>query len=715
MKSNKFHIIVIALIVTAMLITSCGQPTPLPTIPPVEEIPAETAEEPVEPTAEPAAEEPAAEEVETEGVPPAITTEDRMGIAVGKYPNQYDLAEFEELSGGKMQFSGRAEIDARLVEIFGDIPADVSERLPEEPLVEVPYYEIGKYGGQFEGLSLGPESGNSEFLSVRHANLFRYGEDLQSVVPYIAKDYSINDDLTEFTITLRKGHKWSDGEPFTTDDVLFWYEDILMNKELTPDLPSYWVFGGEPMVIEKVDDVTFVIKTAAPAPGLMFWLASTWIGPFAPRHFLESKHIKYNPDINAEAEAEGFASWVEYFFTWHGEWVDSVHRLGVPRLESYLMVEETTEYQLMVANPYFFAVDTAGQQLPYIDSTRESYSQDAQVLELKIINGEVDAKSQTLSFSSVPVFKQHEADGTYKVSLIEAGSDGINLGFNATHKDPALAEIFSQKEFRYAMSMALDRSEFNKVLCFGECAEISIGVPIHPSASFAKPEWYTYMTEYNVDKANELLDSVGLDKRDSDGWRLRSDGKRLVIFLNYTIQSVSSDAMNLVKSYWEAVGVKVELKEIATEAYRSMVSNNDHDIATFTSGTVLEPMFISNQYRFTPPFGDKVLEPITGLPWAEWMASDGASGIEPSDDVKRLFELTQQFKVSLPGSEEYVKTGQEIGDIHMNNMWLIGVLGSPPSVMITKERLGNFSPMKITSFEFYRFYPYRPNQWFIIE
>lgn len=709
MKSNKFHVIVIALIVTALLITSCGEPTPLPTLPPAEELSTESVAQPVE----------AATEAPTEGEPPfetsipAITTQDRKNIPVGKYPNQYNLSELEELTGGKLQLIGRSEIDPRLIEIFGDIPTDVSQRLPEDPLVEVPYYEIGKYGGQFEGLSLGPESGNSEFLSVRHANLVRYAEDLQTVVPYVAKDFSVNDELTEFTFTLRKGHKWSDGKPFTTDDVMFWYEDILMNKELTPEVPSYWVFGGEPIKIEKIDDVTFVIKTAAAAPGLMYWLASTWITPFAPRHYLESKHIKYNPDINKEAVDEGFASWVEYFFTWHGEWVDSVHRLGVPRLESYLMVEETTEYQLMVANPYFFAVDTAGQQLPYIDSTRESYTQDAQVIELKIINGEVDAKSQTLSFASVPVFKQHEADGGYKVSLVESGTDGINLGFNATHKDPVLAEIFSNTDFKYAMSMALDRSEFNKVLCFGECEEISNGVPIHPSSSFAKPEWYTFMTEYNVEKANELLDKVGLDKRDADGWRLRPDGKRLVIFINYTIQAVTSDAMNLVKNYWEAVGVKVELKEIATEAYRSMVTNNDHDIATFTSGTILEPMFISNQYRFVPPFGDHSLEPITGQAWADWVASNGSKGIEPPDDVKRLFELTAKFKVSLPGSEEYIKTGQEIGDIHMKNMWLIGVISSPPSVMITKDRLANFSPMKITAFEFYRFYPYRPDQWFI--
>ena len=144
------------------------------------------------------------------------------------------------------------------------------------------------------------------------------------------------------------------------------------------------------------------------------WLARTWITTAAPKHYLESKHIKYNPDINDEAIEEGFASWVEYFFTWHGDWNDSVHRYGVPRLEAWLLVEETTEYQLMVANPYYFKVDTIGQQLPYADRARESYSQDPQVLELKLINGEVDQKAQSLSFASTPYFKHMKKMATIK-------------------------------------------------------------------------------------------------------------------------------------------------------------------------------------------------------------------------------------------------------------------------------------------------------------
>lgn len=711
MMSKHFLPKLVSVLIIISMISGCAsQATPLPPVPTVESGGApQVTTAPAQPAT--ATEQPPA------GIskPPAITMDDTQGVPPGKYPQQYELEEFESLTGGKMEFSDRGFIDPTLIEIYGDIPTDVRERLPQEPLVVVPYDEIGKYGGQLEGLSLGPESGNSEYLSWRHANLLRYADDMITIVPNVAKDYSISDDLQEFTFILRKGHKWSDGEPFTTADVAFWWEDIILNKELTPEVPIYWVFGGEPMKVEIVDDVTFKIKTAAPAPGLTPWLAVMWILPAAPRHFLESKHLKYNPNIDKEAQENGFPSWVEYFYTFYGEWQDSVHRWkeGVPRLEAWIVVEETPEYQLAVANPYYHVVDTAGQQLPYVDRSRESYSQDAQVIELKIINGEVDQKAQTLKFASVPVFKQHEADGDYKVYLVEAASDGPTVSFNCTHKDPVLREIFSNPKFSYAMSIAINRKEVNKIACFGECEEISTGVPIHPSASFAKPEWYTYATEYDAEKANQMLDELGLDKKDSEGWRLRPDGKRLVVFANYTIQGISSEVMNLVKSFWEAVGVKVELKEIATEAYRAMVSNNEHDLAAFTSGTTLEPSFLSNQYRFYPPFGDPVLEPQCGLSYLEWYKSGGQKGEEPPPDMKRLFDLTEKFKTLLPGSDEYVKVGQEIGDIHMRNLFLIGILGPAPVVLIAKNRLGNFVPVKISGFEFYRNYPVRPDQWYI--
>ena len=208
-----------------------------------------------------------------------------------------------------MTFTGRTEFDARLVEYGflpeGDLPP-LEERLPEEPLVVVPYDEIGQYGGRISGASVAPEAGNSEWLSVRHVNLLRFADDLQTIVPNMAKSFEWNDDYTELTVTLRKGHKWSDGQPFTTEDIVFWWDDIIMNTDLYPEVPSFWVYGGEPMQVEAVDDVTVKFKFAAPAPAFTTLIATTYTHEWAPKHFLMDKHITYNPNADEEAKAEGF-------------------------------------------------------------------------------------------------------------------------------------------------------------------------------------------------------------------------------------------------------------------------------------------------------------------------------------------------------------------------------------------------------------------------
>ena len=254
----------------------------------------------------------AATELPVTGACPAITMADMQGVAPGAWPQQYEVAEFEAAANCTMTFTGRAEFDRRLAETGhlpeGNVPP-VEERLPEEPLVVVPYDEIGQYGGRFSGVSVGPEAGNSEWLSVRHVNPVRFLYDLQTIVPNMAKSYEWTSDYTELTVTLRRGYRWSDGAPFTTEDIVFWWEDIMTNKDLFPEVPSYWVYGGEPMQVEAVDDVTVKFKFAAPAPAFTTLLATTFTHLWAPKHYLQDLHIKYNPDADEDAKTEGFESW----------------------------------------------------------------------------------------------------------------------------------------------------------------------------------------------------------------------------------------------------------------------------------------------------------------------------------------------------------------------------------------------------------------------
>ena len=708
MSTKRIYSLMASFIVITVLLSACRPAAPTATQATQASVPTQAPPKATEP---PAATQPPAATTGPGACPPS-TVADPLGVPAGAWPQQYEVAEFEAAANCKMTFTSRASFDQRLVE-YGFIPSELpplEERLPEEPLVVVPYDEIGHYGGRIIGASIAPEAGNSEWLSVRHVNLLRFLDDLQIIVPNMAKSYQWNDDYTELTVVLRKGHKWSDGQPFTTDDLVFWWEDILLNKDLYPTVPSFWVYGGEPMQVEAVDDVTVKFKFAAPAPAFTTLLATTYTGEFAPKHFLMEKHIKYNPNANDEAVAAGFESWVQHFFSYYGEWQDSQHHYGIPKLEAWIKVDETPEHQLFYANPYYYKVDTAGQQLPYIDENEEVYLAENELIELKIINGEIDVKAQSLQIGSLPLLQQNQDKGNYDIQMAEGAGNGRTYAFNTTHKDPELAEIFSDPRFSRAMSLALNRDEINQTLCFNLCAPTQ-GVPVHRTVSFAKPEWYTTDIEYDPDQANAILDEMGLEKG-ADGFRTRLDGQPLVINLIYAIQWGDPALHELAEEYWEAVGVRIELKEVSTEAYRAMAASNDHDIQVTNSGTETEAPLYSNPFRLFPPFGDAALEPLSGLPWKDWHDTDGAQGVEPPDDIKPLWDMVDKWKSSLPGTPDYINLGQQMVEVQLKHFFLIGTVTSPPVVTIVSRNLSNVPQYKINAFEYYRTYPYRTDQWF---
>ena len=723
MLTQRLYKISASLVVTALLMAACASPTAAPPtqpaatdVPVVENTAAPAATDAPDATAAPAATTAPA----GPGECPASTLADMAGVPAGAYPQQYELAEFETLANCEMTFSSRESFDERLEDtnaVAFPLPP-VEERLPEEPLVVQPYEAIGAYGGRLRFASVAPEAGNSEFLSARHTNLVRFNDDLQTIVPNVAKDYEWNADFTELTMTLRKGHKWSDGEPFTSADVDFWFNDIILNPDLRGSVSTQWIYGGEPMAVEAVDEVTVKFSFAAPAPGFLILAATTYIQMYEPKHFLMDKHLKYNPDADAAGIAAGYEGWVQHFASWQNDWQDAVHHLTdvgqmPPKLESHVLVVETPEFQLFAANPYYYKVDTTGQQLPYTDEQHQSYAPDPELITLKVINGELEEKAQGLLIGDLPVYQANQDNGNYDIQMPPGAGSGYLYAFNCTSKDPVLAEIFSNPKWNQAMSLALNRDEINQTINFGLSEPIQ-ALPVHPSVSFAKPEWFTTLIEYDPDQSNALLDEIGLSTG-ADGFRVRPDGQPLVVQLVYAPQWGDVAMHVLAKEYWEAVGVKVELREVSSEAYRTMASNNDHDVATTNSGLTTEAPLYSNPFRLYPPFGDAALEPICGGPWAEWRATNGASGTEPPDDVKTLWDLTDEWKSTPPTDPRYAELGQQIVEIHREHMWLIGTVTSTPAITIVSRALGNVPEWKINAFEYYRMYPQRTDQWFFTE
>ena len=218
---------------------------------------------------------------------PPVTVADSMGVPAGKYPQQYELSEFQALANCTLSFDENPDIGALNARIRGnpELPP-LSERLPEEPLVMAPYHSIGKYGSTLDVLSNATEAGTSDFLSVRHVNFVRYSDDLQTIVPNVAKDWEWNDDFTQLTFYLRKGHRWSDGAPFTAEDVKFWYDNLALDPKIIEKPKDYVLVAGERMEVEVIDPQTVRFNLPAPKPGLLAHFATSFAQGFQPKHFL---------------------------------------------------------------------------------------------------------------------------------------------------------------------------------------------------------------------------------------------------------------------------------------------------------------------------------------------------------------------------------------------------------------------------------------------
>ncbi len=237
-------------------------------------------------------------------------------------------------------------------------------------------------------------------------------------------------------------------------------------------------------------------------------------------------------------------------------------------------------------------------------------------------------------------------------------------------------------------------------------------MPVDPStADFISDEVLYQFTEYDPDRANELLDEMGLTERDSDGFRLRFDGEPFVILLQFAPQGGPVETHELVKGYWEAVGVRVLAKEVSSDFYRSTSSANEHDLATWRGASGATAI---NDVVMFPPFGD-YLQIRTGVQWSEWMLSDGAEGIEPPEDIKKLWDLAAEWKTYPLGSAENSRVGAEIMQIHADNLLSLGVIGNVPSPVYVNDRIGNAIEFTVKSYNYYWAYAFRPTQWFIKE
>ena len=526
----------------------------------------------------------------------------------------------------------------------------VEDRLPASPEVITPIESIGSYGGTIRRALGGSNDHNSILRFVSPQGLTRWTADFSSVVPNVAESWTVNDEGTEFTFKLRDGMKWSDGSPFTADDIMFFVDDLLNNKEFYPNAPARYVIDGQTMSAEKIDDTTVTLKFAAPYGTFLTELAT----PMAQEPVLWAKsycqqfHPKYNADVQALVDAtDAVEDWPSLFRLKCGEveapnrWANSER----PTLDPWIVTGDGysagSTQVIMERNPYFWQVDTEGNQLPYVDTLNWSVVNDNQALVLEAVAGNIDMQRRRIdNLSNKPVFAENAEKGGYEIlEYANSDSNRMAIHFNHTHKDPVMRDILRNKDVRVALSLGIDREEIIDIVYLGVGEPWQIGP--RPSHVLYNEKLGRQHTEYDPDRANELLDAAGLSERDGDGYRLLPNGERLVFNVNYPgiEQPDWGDALEIIRDQWTEIGVDLNATSVERSIYYSRGEANEHDFMVWGAPGGLDPTLSPRDVLSVHPQASWF-----SIPWTRWYLSGGSEGEEPTDSMKKRLALYDDFK-----------------------------------------------------------------------
>ena len=599
---------------------------------------------------------------------------------------------------------------AELVKV-GKLPS-VEKRIPEEPMVVKPVHSVGKYGGTWRRGFTGPGDSENGNRIVSTDKIMFWDYTATKVAPCVARDWKVSDDGKVVIIFLRKGHKWSDGQPFTADDFVFWYEDIYLNKDIQPTPNPDFMVNGKPGRLYKRDDYTVVFEF--PEPNYLFVdiLAGSTamgggqatqqhngrtMGAYMPAHYLKQFHPKYvsKDELDKKVKAMGFDGWVSLI---KNRW-DWRLNSELPVIGPWKTVGPiNTPTWVLERNPFYYAVDSEGNQLPYIDRISMGLAENLEVLNLRAISGQYDFQERHTALAKLPVFLENRTKGNYEVRLDPAlnGSDATLQTNQAYEADPEIAKWLQSRDFRRALSLGIDRDQLNETFWLG----VGMAGSVAPSESMPYspgPEWRKKWSTHNPKQANEFLDKLGLTKKDAEGYRLRTDGKgriRLELLTAAGSFIPHTQICEMIKQQWKKIGIDADVKEVERNLFFTRINNNEQQIAIWLNdGSEVLYLFPRHALPVDP------VEALLGHPIARWYASDGAQGKAPKNP--QLLKALELFRSAAGQKEkERYKTAQEIWKIMVDEQFSIGTVGQSPAAMgvrIVSKKMGNIPSREINA------------------
>ncbi len=589
----------------------------------------------------------------------------------------------------------------------GKLPS-IAQRLPQSPLV-VPAEGNPRQGGEINVL-MATARDVRMMVVYGNARLVAYDENLQ-LKPDLLENLEVEEGRI-FTLHLRKGHRWSDGAPFTTEDFRYWWDDVANNRELNlSGPPQDMLVDGEPPQIDIIDETTIRFTWKEPNANFLPSIAGAspmWI--FRPAHYLKKFHVKYaEPRALEQAiERERTGNWARL----HNK-LDDLYRnenRDMPRLDPWVPISRPpTQRFLFVRNPFYHRVDANGVQLPYLDRVVMNIASGS-LIPLKTGSGEADLQARYLRFDNFTFLKKGSRQYGFDVRLWQtARGSHMALFPNLNVNDPVWRTLVRDVRFRRALSMAIDREEINEVLFLG--LAIPANNTVLPASPLFRPEYQKEWAQFDVAAANKLLDEIGLTKRDERGVRLLPDGRPLAIIVETAGENTEeTDVLQLVHDSWQKIGVKLYSKPQSRDILRNRVFSGDALMSVWSGLENGVPQPGSIPAELAPTSQVQLQWPK----WGQYFETGGRNGEAIDTDWgKRLMEALQQWQRSFDPAEQ-ARLWHEMLQINTEQVTSIGLVAGVPQPVVVSNRLKNVPEKGIYNWDPGAFFGmYRPDSFWL--
>ena len=559
----------------------------------------------------------------------------------------------------------------------------VNERVPSDP--EMAGSEtVGNPGGELRMLIGGPKD-TRMMVVYGYARLVGYTPAL-TLVPDILKSVDVQDGRI-FTLHLRSGHKWSDGHPFTSEDFRYWFEDVAQNSKLSPSgLPVSMLVQGEIPRFEMLDDTT--IRYAWTRPNPLFLPELAGADPlyiYCPSHYLKQFHEKYadKATLAALVKKHNQHNWAAL----HNRMNAMYHNDNpdLPSLEPWVLKTQPPADRFMFErNPYYYRIDEAGHQLPYIDRVIMSIA-DSKIIPAKTGAGESDLQARYLRFDNYTFLKQSGERNKYNVRLWRTGPGSqLALYPNLNVNDEIWRGLIRDLRFRRALSLAVNRHEINQAIYFGLAIEGQNTVL--PQSPLYRPEYRSAWANFDLSEADRLLDLIGLTKRDSDGTRLLPDGRPMEIIVENSGESTEqSDVLELIRDSWRRIGIRLFAKPLQLTLFRRRVFSGetlmsiDKGIENGLATAAMSPWELA-------PTSQQQLE---WPKWGQYYETKGKAGEAPDlPSATRLKELYEDW-LGTALQPDQVRIWHAMLQIWADEVFSIGTVAGVLQPVVVSEKLHN--------------------------